>query len=178
MNTRLIVLLSLASASLCAVLVSACGGSDNTTGDGGDDATTNGDTSNDTNVNPDTSANDTGTNDTGTNDTGASGPCADAGFGCRQCCVGLYPDAAAILLANEETCACTTPGDCATACASSLCQAKAPNNQCSACLRNADAGNCGVSGIAACETDPQCKPLADCEIGCPAPSFDAGGGPG
>lgn len=136
-----------------------------------------GDVSNDTNSS-DTGTDDTGTNDTGANDTGTTGPCTDAGFGCRQCCVGLYPDAAAILLANEETCACTTPGDCQTQCTNNLCQGQAPGNQCTTCLRNADAGNCAASGLAACVTNPQCKPLAQCEQACPAPVFDAGGGPG
>ena len=170
MNKRLVVLLSLASASFCALLVSACSGSDDTTGDGGSDATT-------ADVSNDTASNDTGSSDTGSNDTGPS-PCADAGSGCDQCCVIHYPDAAAMLFANFETCACTTPGDCAQQCKNDLCKGQAPSGQCLTCLRNADAGDCIASGTAACEADPQCKPYAECAMGCPVIGLDAGNGPG
>lgn len=158
------------------MLVGACGGGDNSGADGGD-ATTGGDVATDTSTS-DTAANDTGTNDTGANDTGTAGSCADAGFQCRQCCAGLYPDAAAFLLANEETCACMTPGDCQTECDANLCQGKAPNNQCNGCLRNAEAGACAANGLAACVMDLQCAPLAQCEQGCVMTGSFDGGGPG
>ena len=175
MNTRLFVLFSLASASACAIFVGACSSGDTTTTDGGDDATTS-----DVSPTPDTGTNDTGGGDTGTvPDASTTGPCSDAGNGCRVCCAMAFPDAAATVLASEETCACTTPGDCKQACNNSLCTGKVASGQCSQCVRNADAGNCAMTAQSACSNDPSCKPFEQCLQTCPniGPTLD-GGGPG
>lgn len=168
MKHRFIVLLALGSASACAWLVSACSGDTNTTDGGGNDATTN-----------DVATNDTGTSDTGKTDTGTDGggggdaACAP-GPGCRNCCAGLYPDAAAGFLASEQACACTTPGDCKTACGNSLCQNKPPNGGCQACLADKDAGDCFTVAAVACLNDPNCQALAACVSSCGTAPTDAG----
>jgi hypothetical protein len=174
MHRRLVVLLAIVSASGLAALVGACGGSDSTAVDGGNDATTQ----------------DTGTTDTGATDTGgpetSGGPDAAGGdaacqglgnFGCRACCAALYPDAAAFFLDQERTCACTTPGDCKgpAVCGNNLCNGQNPSGPCNNCLRNADAGGCNVVAATACLGDPSCAPLATCVADCIG-AADAGGG--
>ena len=170
MNHRFLITLCLASSSALALFVSACGGSDNSNADAGNDATTN-DATNDAVA--DTS-NDTNNGDAGP-DAAPDGSCG-AGAGCRACCAGLYPDAAAAVLANETTCACTTPGDCATPCANSLCNNKASSNACNQCLRNVDAGDCQNSAATACKNDTACAPFVTCLAQCILPPKDAGGG--
>ena len=172
MKHRLMILLALGSASACAWLVSACSGSDNTTVDGGNDATTS------DVATSDTGTTDTGTTDTGTNKDGAVVPDAGCtkGFNCQQCCANAYPDAAAFFEATEQQCACTTPGDCKTACGNTLCQGKQASFMCNGCLTNKDAGDCRAAAVTACLNDTQCAALAACVASCgPAPG-DAGGG--
>lgn len=171
MQRRLLVIASLLSFSW--VLGSACGGGGNTD-DGGSDATTSDVTNGDTGGG-DTS-NDVAMKDTGTLDAGPDG--CGSGGGCRACCDMLYPDAAASVRANEESCACTTPGDCegGAACGPNLCSGKAPNNACNQCLRSADAGNCQGAAAQTCKADLACAPLLTCLASCTPPPMDAGGG--
>lgn len=176
MNQRHLALLALASASVCAVVFTACGGGDNTNGDGGNDATT------DVVGNDSPQGNDTGT-DTGGNDAGNDvvqgndAGCAP-GPGCRQCCAQKNPDAAAIFLTAEETCACTTPGDCNTqqTCKQNLCNGGQANQNCTACLNDKDAGDCFNVAAAACIQNAACQPLAACVAQCGSAINDAGGG--
>jgi hypothetical protein len=155
---------------LCVLFLFACGGSDNTNVDGGNDATTN-DVANDT-QGADTGGNETGGNDGGTDAVADSG--CPQGNGCRACCAAAYPDATAAFAADEETCACTTPGDCKQPCQNTLCMGKQPSGQCTACLGNKDAGDCTAIAVAACIQSPSCQPLAQCVAQCGIQ--DAGGG--
>ncbi len=176
MNHRIFVLGALTAGSALAVLLGACSGSDDSNVDGGD-ATTN-DVAVDSPATNDV-VNDTG-NDTGTNDatTDASEPCNGSDAGCRACCTALYPDAAAFLRDKEETCACTTPGDCKqqNVCGGDLCNGKKISGACTACLLDKDAGDCFAGAVAACAADPGCQPLEQCVASCPGVIADAGGG--
>ena len=179
MNQRHLALLALASASVCAVVFTACGGGDdNNNGDsGGNDATT------DVVANDTTPPNDTGPADTGGNDgsdvTTVDSGCAP-GPGCQMCCAQKYPDAAAAFQANEETCACTNPGLCNTnqTCKNNLCNGQAANQGCNACLVDKDAGDCRAKAVAACVQDQACQPLAGCVAQCASVITDGGGGGG
>lgn len=178
MNQRHLALLALASASVCAVVFTACGGDDNNNVDsGGNDATSNDVVATDT-----TPPNDTGGNDTGGNDGGSDVAPGDSGCvpgpGCQMCCTQKYPDAAAGFQANEETCACTNPGLCNTqqTCKQTLCGGNAPNPNCTACLADKDAGDCRAKAVTACVQDPSCQPLAACVAQCASVINDAGGG--
>ena len=177
MKQRHLALLALASASVCAVVFTACGGDDtNNTDSGGNDATTNDVVGNDSPQGTDTGT-DTGGNDGGSDVVTSDSGCAP-GPNCQACCIGKYPDAAAFVLANEENCACTTPGLCNTnqTCKNNLCNGgQAPNANCTACLTDKDAGDCRAKAGAACIQDQACQPLAQCVIACGAPT-DAGGG--
>ena len=175
MNQRHLALLALASASVCAVVFTACGGDDTNNADsGGNDATT------DTVATDTSPPNDTGNNDTGGNDGGTDGATGDAGCvpgpGCQLCCDQKYPDAAAAFRANEETCACTNPGMCNTnqTCKNNLCNGGAATGGCPACLADKDAGDCRAKAVTACIADPSCQPLAACVAQCGI--ADAGGG--
>jgi hypothetical protein len=178
MNQRHLALLALASASVCAVVFTACGGDDNNNGDsGGGDATTSDVVSNDSPQSNDTGA-DTGGNDGGSNDgTTVDTGCAP-GPNCQACCIQKYPDAAAGVVANEVACACTNPGLCNTnqTCKNNLCNQQAASTNCTACLDDKDAGDCRAKAGAACIQDPSCQPLAQCVIGCAGGPTDAGGG--
>ena len=168
-------LLALASASVCAVFT-ACGG-DNNNGDGGNDATTNDVVGNDSPQNNDTGGNDTGTNDAGKDVVTPDGGCAP-GPGCRQCCAQANPDAAAIFLAAEQTCACTTPGDCKAnnVCGQTLCKGNQASGPCYQCLNDKDSGDCFTVAAAACIQNSACQPLAACVAQCGSTVTDAGGG--
>jgi hypothetical protein len=177
MNQRLLALFALGSASLCAVVFTACGGDDTNTNDsGGGDATTN-DVANDTVQNNDTGGNDTGGNDGGGNDSAIDTGCAP-GPGCNACCITNYPDAAAFFVATETTCACTTPGDCNTnqTCKNNLCNGQNANGACTTCLNDKDAGDCRKAAGAACVQSASCQPFAQCFGQCAAVVTDAGGG--
>jgi hypothetical protein len=173
MNQRHLALLALVSASACAVVFTACGG-DTANTDGGIDATTDV-VGNDTAPPPDTGT-DTGPNKDG----GDAGPGNDAacppGPGCRQCCVAANPDAAAIFFAAEETCACTTPGDCKgnNQCGNTLCKGQQASGPCDQCLNNAEAGACFTVAAAACIQNSACAPLTQCVAGCGNGTTDGG----
>lgn len=168
MRTRFIVLLGLVSASACAAIVSACGGTSTTDVDGGGDATTDSLQTNDTGTNPDAPPG----NEAGPPDAGG---CAK-GTGCGACCAAQYPEGGAVFREAERSCACTTPGDCKgqTVCGGSLCSGVKPSFACEACLNDKDAGDCAAVAAAACAANAECAGLASCLASCG--SFDAGGG--
>ena len=145
-------------------LLAACGG-DSSNVDGGADATTSDAPSND--GASDVATNDTGTNDSGS-DTGATDGGCSPGTGCRACCAAEYPDAEAFFANLEEKCACTTPGDCSSACSATLCTGAAPDPACLKCLRDPDAGDCEKKGLGGCVASPACHPLAVCVQACGA----------
>ena len=170
---RLLVLLAFSSLSGFAVF---CGGG-NQNADGGTDATMGDASGND--VGAADTGNDTGNNnDTGTNDAGGSDGCA-MGMGCRACCDMAYPSAAMEVRTDEQTCACSSPGECeaGTLCGNTLCMNKAPSMACNACLRSPDAGDCQNAAITTCKADTACAPYLTCLAGCGGtPPKDAGGG--
>ena len=156
MSRRLLVLLSLAGASLLGVFAAACG-DDSTTTDGGTDAT----------------ASDTGTgNDTGTGGDGAtdagSSSCVGSDAGCLACCQALHPDAGAFRQAAITACACVTPGDCKAnnKCGQTLCQGNAPSGACDTCLADPQSGDCNDAGTAACLANPDCAAAVACAASC------------
>jgi len=177
MNQRHLAFLAMASASLCAVVFTACGGDDNANTDsGGNDATTNDVVGNDSPV-----GNDTGT-DTGS-DGGSDAVAIDTGCApgpnCQACCIGKYPDAAVFVRDTEVNCACTTPGLCNTnqTCKNNLCNNNGtPTANCTACLADKDAGDCRTKAGQACIADQGCQPFAVCVTQCAAVVTDAGGG--
>jgi hypothetical protein len=175
MKQRHLALLALASASVCAVVFTACGGDDNNNGDSGVDAT------NDVVGNDSPQGNDTGT-DTGGNDGGTDGSTVDTGCApgpnCGACCIQKYPDAAAFVVATETNCACTNPGLCNTnqTCKNNLCNQGTANGGCTACLTDKDAGDCRAKAGQACIQDQACQPFAQCVLQCGATVTDAGGG--
>jgi hypothetical protein len=176
MKHRFVILLALGSASACAWLVSACGGADNTNIDGGGNDATTSDTSSDSPTNNDAANNDAANNEAG--NPNPDGGCAK-GPGCRTCCAAQYPDAAAFFTTTEETCACTTPGDCKNQCANTLCMGKQPptQSQCEACLFNKDAGDCYAAAVSACTANAGCQQLEVCVASCGGGGpTDAGGG--
>jgi hypothetical protein len=174
MNQRLLALFALGSVSVCAVVFTACGG-DSTNNDGGSDATTN-DVANDTTPPNDTGPGDTGGNDGGNDVTTSDSGCAP-GPNCRQCCAQKNPDAAAIFITAETTCACTTPGLCNTnqTCKNNLCQGQNASGGCNACLNDKDSGDCFNAAAAACIQNQACQPLVQCVAQCGTVT-DAGGG--
>ena len=178
MKQRSLALLALGSASICAVVFTACGGDSNNGDSGVNDATTNDVVTNDAPQNNDTGPNDTGTTDGGTNDVVNIDTGCAPGPNCQQCCATANPDAAAFVRTTEEACACTTPGDCNTAqtCKNNLCAGMNVGGGCLACLLDKDAGDCRAKGVAACESDPSCQPLAQCVAQCGSAIKDAGGG--
>jgi hypothetical protein len=168
---RLFVLLTFSSLAGLAVY---CGGDNNQNPDGGNDATTN-DASGMDVVVADTGS-DTSNNDTGTMDAGADG-CA-MGMACRACCDMAYPTAAMEIRTDEQTCACSTPGDCeaGAVCGNNLCMNKAASMACTACLRDPDAGGCQAAAVNKCKGDTACAPYVTCIGGCGGtPPKDAGG---
>jgi hypothetical protein len=178
MNQRHLALLALASASVCAVVFTACGGDDTNNGDsGGGDATTNDVVATDTTPPNDTSTNDTGGNDGGTDGTTVDTGCAP-GPNCGACCIQKYPDAAAFVVETERTCGCTTPGDCNTnqTCKNNFCNNQQANQACTACLNDKDSGDCRQAAGAACIQSPACQPFAQCVVQCGSAVTDAGGG--
>jgi len=171
MQHRFLVLVSLMAACGYAA---ACGGADSTDLDGCNDATT-ADGANDTSPSGDSGGADvTPGNDAGIPD----GGCTKGTPGCRACCAAQYPDAAALFETTEETCACTTPGDCKTECANSLCKGLQPQGQpaCEACVFNKDAGGCFGVAAQTCAADTECQKFAGCVAGCGGGPTDAGGG--
>ena len=172
MSRRLLVLLSLAGASLLGVFAAACG-DDSTTTDGGTDATASDTgTGNDTGTGKD-AASDTGTgNDTGTGGDGStdagSSTCVGSDAGCLACCQALHPDAGAFRQAAITACACVTPGDCKAnnKCGQTLCQGNAPSGACDTCLADPQSGDCNDAGTAACLADPDCAAALACATSC------------
>ena len=161
MQHRFLVLACLVAASGYAA---ACGGADSTDLDAGRDATT-GDASGDGGGADVAPGNDAGPPD---------GACPK---GCRACCAEQYPDAAALFVTTEETCACTTPGDCKTECANTICKGIQPQGgACEACLFNKDAGGCFGVAVTTCAADTECQKFAGCVAGCGGGPTDAGGG--
>jgi hypothetical protein len=164
MNQRFFLCSITISSSLVAAMIAACGGS-NATGDAGPDATTN-DASGDVNVAD--AGNDTATNDAsdGGSETGNDASSCDGG--CYACCAEGDPTAAEKLFEGARACGCTTPGDCKTTCAASLCATipKDPDKACIECLLAMDAGNCGEVAATSC-ADAGCTAVAECMEMCP-----------
>ena len=177
MNQRHLAFLAMASASVCAVVFTACGGDDNANTDsGGNDATTNDVVGNDSPQGTDTGT-DTGS-DAGSDVVAIDTGCAP-GPNCQACCLQKYPDAAAFVVATEMTCGCTTPGMCNTnqTCKNNFCSGQAPSTNCTACLNDQNSGDCRNKAGQACIADQGCQPLAICVTQCAAVT-DAGDGGG
>lgn len=178
MNQRHLAFLAMASASVCAVVFTACGGDDNANTDsGGNDATTNDVVGNDSPQGTDTGT-DTGGGDAGSDVVAIDTGCAP-GPNCQACCLQKYPDAAAFVVATEMTCGCTTPGMCNTnqTCKNNFCSGQAPSTNCTACLNDQNSGDCRNKAGQACIADQGCQPLAICVTQCAAVT-DAGDGGG
>jgi hypothetical protein len=168
------VFLALVACGPAFVLAGACGGSDNSNADGGNDATMGNDAANDANTGSDTNAadgpSDASNNDTGT-EAGTDSGCAGMATGaCFQCCAMEDPDASAALATQAIACACTTPGDCTTACGASLCKTKptAPDTACLKCLASPDAGDCikNAESVACGDADTACQAVVGCFKSC------------
>jgi hypothetical protein len=101
-----------------------------------------------------------------------SGSCADlSDGGCFRCCSADDPDAAAVIEESALACACTTPGDCKTECADTLCKRPkqaAPDAKCDKCLAQTDAGGCFAKAkTTACGSSTSCDDVAACFATCP-----------
>jgi hypothetical protein len=167
---RLLVALIAGLTCTSIVAIGACGGSgDDSVGPGASDATIVDGATGDSGDTTGDSASDGGSiTDTGT-PTPDSGSCATDDGGCFKCCSAEDPDAAAALAADAIDCACTTPGDCQTACADTVCRhpAKAPDGKCSKCLVSADAGAClETAKTAACGSSVTCDDVVTCLQSC------------
>ena len=142
------------------LFVVRCGGSDSTAIDGGTDGTIS-----------DMGSADSPTSDVTTNDAGAD-VITDAGTlceaGCRACCRQEHPDAATIIRKDEETCACSKPGDCeaGTTCGNNLCSAMKESAACVVCLDDPDSGDCTQKALAKCAAVPECAAFEQCILAC------------
>jgi hypothetical protein len=164
MNQRFFLCSLSLSTSLAFAMIAACGGS-TSNGDAGPDATTNDSSSND--ATSDTPQNNDASDGGQNNDADNDGGACDGG--CYACCAKQDEPAAVKLFEAARTCGCTSPGDCQTACAMSLCAAmtpKTPDKACVECLLSADAGNCGETAAASC-ADAGCGAVATCMEMCP-----------
>jgi hypothetical protein len=165
MKQRFFLCATTLSTSFVFAMIAACGGS-STTGDAGTDATT-GDSSNGNDAGNDTGQTNDASDGGQQNEAGSDGSTCDAG--CYACCAEQDEPAAMKLFAGAHTCGCMTPGDCATACAMSVCATttpKLPDKGCIECLLSVDAGNCGEVAAASC-ADAGCTAVAECMEACP-----------
>ncbi len=83
---------------------------------------------------------------------------------CEQCCLLVHPSGYGVYHAELTTCACSSPGACATECATELCASAAttPGGACETCITASltqGSGACydGVSN--ACQADVDCSAL-------------------
>ena len=139
-----------------AAQLAACGGTDASVTDGGDDATTS----------------DAPTADAPTaTDAADAEPVDDGGAcdaGCRACCRLAHPEAGVIIRADEKQCACAKPGDCeaGAVCGNNLCADQKETLSCVACLDDPDAGDCTQKALAKCAVQPECAALEACIVAC------------
>jgi len=103
---------------------------------------------------------------------GGSGACSASAdqSACYQCCETQNPAATDIFLAALDACLCQSPGACKTQCAGSICGGNAePSAECETCME-AQNDTCGQQAATACESNPACTPLFQCEeaSGCAA----------
>ncbi len=161
---------------LCASAVAgveACGG-DNAGSDAGNDATSSDAAAAD--VAASDAAQDAPFDHTVVNEAGsdagldaADGGCASlTDGGCFQCCADEDPDAAMAFAQRAIICACDNPGECTTACSSTLCNGKAPSSNCIACLMAPDAGACiaSLASTVCGDADTVCLATAACFMTC------------
>ena len=82
---------------------------------------------------------------------------------CLKCCDDTNPKAVLFLNAQYETCACQSPGACATQCAASLCAGKTPQSgdACDTCL-SGQQDTCGNQAADACAADATCAQILAC----------------
>jgi hypothetical protein len=75
----------------------------------------------------------------------------------------VHPSGYKVYQQQLNDCACTSPGACATECASELCanQPTTPNDACSTCITNSlsSAGACYQGVANACQGDSDCTAL-------------------
>jgi len=112
--------------------------------------------------------------DGGAGDAAAAGTCGSSATAdaCGTCCEGLHPAGAQIANDAWDTCACDTPGVCATACATTYCSADGgagpqPGDACDKCLQGASqcdtVSNQACSGNADCQVFQACITAAGCD---------------
>jgi hypothetical protein len=97
-----------------------------------------------------------------------AGPCSSMPSAslCDQCCVGMFSEGHDTYEVALTSCACDSPGTCATPCAASQCTgaAPAPGDACSLCLAKAvgSGGACAHIVSQGCQMDPNCIAYEGC----------------
>jgi hypothetical protein len=90
---------------------------------------------------------------------------------CAACCMGSYIEGYDTYNVALESCACESPGTCASQCGNSLCTGTSPEagDPCSKCLTKATApdGGCNETVTSACAMDPVCTAYEACLATCP-----------
>jgi len=83
---------------------------------------------------------------------------------CEQCCLSVHPTGYNTYFQALQTCACTSPGVCATDCATEACAGNptTPGDACDTCMNGAltqGTGACYTAVDTACTGDPDCTDL-------------------
>jgi hypothetical protein len=83
---------------------------------------------------------------------------------CEQCCLTVHPEGYSVYDGALIPCACTSPGACATECATELCnnQPVTSGDACDTCITgslNQNTGACYSAVAAACQGDSDCTDL-------------------
>lgn len=82
---------------------------------------------------------------------------------CQQCCLTLHAEGYQVYDSTLNTCACQSPGACASECANEACanQPTTAGDACDTCMNQAltSTGACYNSVASACQGDPDCTTL-------------------
>lgn len=110
-------------------------------------------------------------NDSGSTDFDSGGPIDDTTCAaqtskgqCEQCCLTVHPSGYDVYHQELVSCACTSPGPCASDCANELCanQPTTPGDACESCINASltqGTGACYDGISAACQGDTDCTAL-------------------
>ena len=104
----------------------------------------------------------------GGSDDGEAGACntKPTKTDCDDCCASTFTDGFNTYNVALTSCACETPGPCATACADSLCADMTPDagGSCASCIAKSldPDGGCGSFVANACSADKNCTAYQDC----------------
>ena len=113
----------------------------------------------------------TSTDDASTTDFDSGGPIDDttceaqtSKSQCEQCCLTVHPTGYDVYHQELVSCACTSPGPCASDCATELCanQPTTPGDACETCINASltqGTGACYDGIAAACQSDTDCTAL-------------------